>query len=303
MRNHQLFSIALLVLGTVSVLAAPNPLHAAPIITPGAGSFQFVDNLGNADKPIRVWFYCPDQLTPTTPIVFVMHGVQRNGERYRNEWQDYAQKYNFLLLCPEFDEQNYPTDAYQWGNMFDAQKHPVPESKWTFTAVEHLFDYAKNATGDASPTYFIFGHSAGGQFVHRFALLMPHARYARAIAANPGWYTMPTYTGHKFPYSLRDSNLPEARLRESFGRDFLLMLGEEDQDPNDPELRKTAEAEEQGKTRFERGHTYFTAAQAEAASLHANFNWQMATVPGAHHSDKQMARAAILQFFKNSDSP
>jgi hypothetical protein len=81
------------------------------------------------------------------------------------------------------------------------------------------------------------------------------------------------------------------------------MLGEEDQDPNDPELRKTGEAEEQGKTRFERGHTYFEAAQAEAASLHADFQWHLATVPGAHHSDKQMARAAILQFFKKPLSP
>jgi hypothetical protein len=282
--------------------AAASPLRAA-LIARGPGSFQFVDQLGNPDKPIRVWFYCPQQPTSTTPIVFVMHGVQRNGERYRNEWQPYAEKYSFLLICPEFNDKDYPTNAYQWGNMFDAQMHPVPKSKWTFTAVEHLFDYVKNATSDTSPTYFIFGHSAGGQFVHRFALFMPHARYALAIAANPGWYTLPTYTGHPFPYSLRDSNLADARLKESFGRNFLLLLGEADLDANDPELRKTKEAEEQGATRFERGHNYFAAAQAEAASLHAQFNWNMAIVPDAHHSDKQMARAAVLQFFPQAISP
>jgi poly(3-hydroxybutyrate) depolymerase len=283
-------------------LAASNTLGAAPI-APGAGSFQFIDALGNADRPIRVWYYCPEQPTPTTPIMFVMHGVQRDGKRYRNEWQVYAQEYNFLLICPEFDDKNYPTDAYQWGNMFDAHMHPIPESKWTFTAIEHLFDYVKSATGDTSPTYFIFGHSAGGQFVHRFVLFMPHARYARAIAANPGWYTMPSYTGHPFPYSLRDSNFPEVSLKESLGRNFLLMLGEQDLDPNDPEIRKTSEAEEQGATRFERGHNYFQAAQAAAATLHAQFNWNVATVPGAHHSDKQMAGAAILQFVNKPNSP
>jgi poly(3-hydroxybutyrate) depolymerase len=211
MRKRERVRLLLCTICISSIAATPTFLRAASIAT-GAGSFQFVDTLGNADKPIRVWYYCPEQLVTTTPVVFVMHGVQRNGERYRNEWQGYAEKYSFLLLCPEFDEKNYPTDAYQWGNMFDAKKRPLPESKWTFTAVEHLLDFAKKASGDTSPTYFIFGHSAGGQFVHRFALFMPHARYARAIAANPGWYTMPTYTGHKFPNGLRDSNLPEARL-------------------------------------------------------------------------------------------
>jgi poly(3-hydroxybutyrate) depolymerase len=301
MTNNQHLRLLQFILGLIAELATTTLLTAAPIDR-GAGNFQFVDKLGNADKPIRVWYYCPAKLVSTTPITFVMHGVQRNGERYRDDWQPYAEKYNFLLVCPEFDEKNYPTDSYQWGNVFDAQKQPLPESKWTFTTIEHLFDYVKNATGDTSDTYFIYGHSAGGQFVHRFALFMPHARYSRAIAANPGWYTMPTYNGHEFPYSLRDSNFPAAKLKESFGRNFLLMLGEEDQDPNDPEIRKTAEAEEQGKTRFERGHTYFQAAQAEAADLHAKFQWQLATVPGAHHSDKQMARAAVLQLFKNPAS-
>ena len=75
------------------------------------------------------------------------------------------------------------------------------------------------------------------------------------------------------------------------------MLGEEDTDPDDPELRKTAEAEEQGDTRFERGHNYFKAARAEAEELQTPFNWRLATVPGAHHSDKQMARGAILKIF------
>src|SRR5262249_9554628 len=206
-----------------------SPKKRAGEVRRGAGFLSSADTRGNADKPIRVWYYCPPHLAPDTRIVFIMHGMKRNGEQYRDDWQGYAAKYNFLLLCPEFDEKDYPSAAYQLGNLFDAQKQPVPKSKWTFYAIEHLFHDVTKQTDNSSETYNIYGHSAGGQFVHRLVLFVPHAHYHVAIAANPGYYTMPNYDGHEFPYSLRDSNLSKSRLKESFGRNFLLMLGEEDQ--------------------------------------------------------------------------
>src|SRR5271155_4121645 len=44
-----------------------------------------------------------------------------------------------------------------------------------------------------SKTYYLYGHSAGGQFAHRLVLFMPNARYQRVVAANPGYYTMPQF--------------------------------------------------------------------------------------------------------------
>jgi methyltransferase (TIGR00027 family) len=37
--------------------------------------------------------------------------------------------------------------------------------------------------GNKNPSYFIYGHSEGGQFVHRLVLFLPDARFARAVAA------------------------------------------------------------------------------------------------------------------------
>jgi len=108
---------------------------------------------------------------------------------------------------------------------------------------------------------------------------------------------MPTYSGHSFPYGLRHSNLSEQSLRTSFGRDFVLLLGQQDLDSEDPNLRKTANAEEQGSTRFDRGRNYFQTAQSEAAKLGASFTWQLRTVAGAQHSDAQMAQAAAAILF------
>lgn len=281
--------------------AAANPLFADSTgslqINTGAGNFQFADANGNADRPIRVWYYRPQTWTKDSPIVFVMHGVKRDAQRYLNDWAPYAEQYHFLLVCPEFDAARFSTKAYQCGNILDESMRPVPQARWTFSTIENLFDYVRLITGDKSQSYYIYGHSAGGQFVHRFALFMPNARYERAVAANPGWYTMPTYSGHKFPYGLRDSNLAESALRKSFGRNFELLLGTEDTDANDPNLRQTPSAEEQGTTRFERGQNYFRAAKSEADRLGASFNWRLETVPGSHHSDSQMAGAAAASFF------
>jgi pimeloyl-ACP methyl ester carboxylesterase len=103
---------------------------------------------------------------------------------------------------PEFAAADYPRAAYQLGNLADGAGKLFPEGKWTFSAIEHLFDFVKKATGNTSERYHIYGHSAGGQFVHRMVLFLPEARYATAVTANAGWYTMPTFSGKKFPYGL-----------------------------------------------------------------------------------------------------
>jgi pimeloyl-ACP methyl ester carboxylesterase len=288
---------SLLCSGTIAVGQTFAQAGSHPQITNGSSSFQFTDEKGNTDKTIRVCFFRPQTLTTNSPIVFVMHGVNRDAQRYCNDWAPYARKYNFLLVCPEFDAANFPSQAYQRGNMFDQSKRAIPEAKWTFTTIENLFDYVKTLTANSSKSYYIYGHSAGGQFVHRFALFMPNARYERAVAANPGWYTMPNYSGHKFPYGLRDSNLSERNLKTSFGRNFFLLLGEDDVNSQDPELKQTRDAEEQGATRFARGQNYFREAQSEATALGVQLRWQLQVVPSAHHSDAQMAQAAAAAFF------
>lgn len=276
-------------------LLTANPLSvmvsAADTIAPGAGSLQFVDSLGNSDRPITVWTYAPKKLRASSPIVFVMHGMRRNGREYRDQWIEHADKGGFLLIVPEFAEQAYSSDVYQLGNMFDEKGRPIDPAKWTYTAIEHLFDYVKGITGNTSSRYSIYGHSAGGQFVQRLVLFVPTARYQRAIAANPGYYTLPNVEV-AFPYGLQTTTADVATLKESFSRPFLLLLGDQDTNRDDPNLRKTAEADEQGMNRFERGKNYFQLAKQRAAELQAVFDWKQQTVRGAGHSDKQMSKAA-----------
>ena len=47
-----------------------------------------------------------------------MHGNNRNGKEYCFDWVETAQKYQLLLICPNFDELNYPgSEYYQLGGM------------------------------------------------------------------------------------------------------------------------------------------------------------------------------------------
>ena len=73
-------------------------------LEPGAGSFVFRDPFGNKDKPITVWYYMPENVDADVPVVFVMHGVRRNGQEYRDSWVKYAETEKFLLLVPEYLE-------------------------------------------------------------------------------------------------------------------------------------------------------------------------------------------------------
>ncbi len=44
---------------------------------------------------IRVFVTHPDGLAPERPVVFVMHGVQRNADEYRDQWHELAIKHQF----------------------------------------------------------------------------------------------------------------------------------------------------------------------------------------------------------------
>lgn len=271
-------------------------LRADEKVAVGSGSFEFSPDARRPQNKLKVWTCRPEGFGPNSPIVFVMHGVQRNGKTYRDAWVPHSRKDGFLLLVPEFPEDEYPGEAYQQGNLRDRQGKPAPPEEWTFWIIEKLFDHAKTLTGNKVEKYHLYGHSAGGQFVHRFVLFMPQARYARAIAANPGFYTFPTQDA-EYPYGLKRTPITGPISPAVFGLDFVLMLGAEDTNRDDPNLRKTPQADAQGLTRLERGRNYFRTATLLAEKESAEFNWRLVTVPGVGHSNAMMSASAARELF------
>ena len=61
-----------------------------------------------AGPTVRVFATRPVHLAADRPVVFVMHGVNRNADEYRDQWHDLANEHDFLLVVPEFSERKFP---------------------------------------------------------------------------------------------------------------------------------------------------------------------------------------------------
>jgi poly(3-hydroxybutyrate) depolymerase len=275
--------------------AAGAAAHAAASIPAGESSFTFVDARGQPERPLTVYTYRPARCDAKCPLVIVLHGVSRDAANYRGFWEAAADRYGLVIAAPEFSRKAWPKAAAY--NLGDVVAHPRDPSKWSYSAVEHLFD--EIAGGRAG--YVLFGHSAGGQFVHRMALFLPGCRATMMVAANPGWYTMPEWRAGRaadpFPYSLVGSPAGAGELKQAFARPFLLMQGTADVDEHDKDLVHSPAADREGANRYRRGQAFFAAAQAAAKELDARFAWKRVDVPGVAHSGRLMSRAAAETLF------
>jgi len=266
-------------------------------ISVGAGHFIFTYKDEKNNGRLTVWTYLSRAFAANGPVLFVMHGVRRDGERYRNEWVTHAEREKALLLVPEFSVDNFAGSrnyATPKPNVDSVQSDGFAPS--AFLAIERIFDHVLSLTRLETREYLLYGHSAGAQFVHRFILFNPRARVKAAVAANAGWYTMPDFTV-AFPYGLKNSGLSESGLKQALARKLIILLGEKDTDPRHPLLNRAPAAMHQGQQRFERGQNFYRAAASAAARLNTPLEWQIATVPDADHNNAKMARAAAPLLF------
>lgn len=258
----------------------------------GTGEFTFVDPQGNAERPIRVFYHWPKNFRQNGPIHFVMHGVKRNAQTYRDQWIKHADAKGFLLLVPEFSKEHYGgSRRYNLGYMVSSKGRLRKKAKWSFTAIERIFDQVVEENQFGAQEYSLYGHSAGGQFVHRFVLFMPDTRCKLAIAANPGWYTMPDQKT-PYPYGLGNTEVDDAQLRRCFAKKFVLLLGSKDTDAKDKNLRKTPEANAQGPHRFARGKEYLRQSRTLAKQMKVKLKWRVQTVRNVGHSNSKMSPVA-----------
>lgn len=242
--------------------------------------------------PIRVFVTRPVKLAPDAPVVFVLHGDERNAVNDRDSWHALANEFEFLLVVPEFNERYFPgARNYELGGVFDADGQREPESEWTYSAIEAIFDDLHARYGITAKTYSLYGEFEGAQFAQRFVLHVPEARVSHVVAADAGWYLMPDFDV-AWPYGLQGSAVDEARLSSALKAPLTLLLNEDDAGP-DPYLRRTPEAMAQGASRLARGRTFYAAAQAAAARLDVPFNWSMETVEGEDPTGRLLAPAAV----------
>lgn len=263
----------------------------------GVSQFHYNGYTPLKNKPINVHTYLPDSTRKDLPVMFIMHGASRNAKDYCFAWVDYAKEYEFITVCPDFTDAMYlGSEQYNLGGMQDNGVWQ-DSSKWAFNYIESIFEYLRTEKVTTAETYGLYGHSAGSQFVHRLSLFTEPKHASIIIPANAGWYTT-TELNAAFPYGLKGSPITLDQLKTKLQLPIVILLGENDTDPNHSSLRKTEEAMRQGKHRLERGHYFFNTAKALADSLNVEFKWSLETVPGVAHSNSGMAPAAAKLFYE-----
>ena len=131
-----LFALAWALL-TAAGLAAESPLSAETASQVQQGRFVFS---GWEGPDLPVWYQLPERVSADTPVVIVMHGVNRDADRYRNEWAELAQQHGFMVLVPEFGAKDFPgSRGYNTGYFVNAYGSPRPRAQWSFAALEPLF--------------------------------------------------------------------------------------------------------------------------------------------------------------------
>lgn len=263
-------------------------------------SFEYRGYEPLKNKPITVYYYIPteDYTTGVTvtdmPVLFSMHGAERSGNSACSIWAKLAEAYKFIVIAPEYSKTHYNENAYQFGGVQASKSATMAQDRslWTYNTIESIFDYFKKETGSSAKAYYLFGHSAGGQFVGRFMMAMPDARVIRGVAANPSSWAWPYIDGltgtdgknYDWGYSVKGTPMADYEaLKVFFAKKLIVMAGTNDV-VADSYLDDSAAANAQGKNRFERAQNFYNVCTQMAKDLNAECNMKLGIVEGVAHS-------------------
>jgi len=268
----------------------------------GSGFFIYNYTVPNFSKNLRIYYHIPNKANALTPILIVFHGENRNAKEYRNAFVDASNAKNFIVIAPEFSDENFPqSDQYNLGNVYVNVDNPTSnslntESQWTFSIVEKLFDFIKSQLKNTTNFYNIFGHSAGAQFAHRFLMFKPNNRANQIVISAAGWYTFPDITV-PFPYGLKNSILENSSLKNFFAKNIFVQVGDLDNNPNETNLRHNFFADAQGLNRLERTKNYVDFCKQQAKNTTFDFNWSFYIHKNVDHNYSIAAQNAANLLF------
>ncbi|NAS12169.1 hypothetical protein GTQ38_09165 [Flavobacteriaceae bacterium R33] len=289
----------------------------------GSGAFLVDSGPGHEGQSIKVYYHKPENFHEDSKILIVIPGAGRNGDSYRDAWIEESEKYGLLILSPMYNEREYGFGDYHLCGLlknielknsieyventniarmneenFKFEINPNRE-QWIFNDFDRIFDMVIAHLNSKQTTYDIFGHSAGGHILHRMALFQKDSKVNHIMPANSSFYTLPSFE-YSMPFGLKDAPIERESLKQAFGRNFVLFLGEMD---NENEtggtfLRSTT-ADKQGLHRLSRGKFFFDTARAIAEELKVEFNWKIQIVPGVGHNHREMGNAVGEYLYAN----
>ena len=257
----------------------------------GANSLDYADP-AFPDRRLVLHSARPRDWNPGMPVVLVHHGVGRNGASYRNYWLKLVDACRVLAISVEFPEESFPEYLwYNFGNLHRQDGTPNPRELWTFGIDERLFGQLRAQGITTRRRYGLFGHSAGGQFVHRMLTFGYREHVAIAVSANAGTYAMPDLS-IAWPWGVGETELDPAALRALLEFPITVMAGTNDTETTGKFFPGGPRSLRQGAHRYERAQNYVRQGHAAATAMGATCGWKVIDVPDVGHDGRGMSVAA-----------
>jgi pimeloyl-ACP methyl ester carboxylesterase len=259
----------------------------------GLNEYQFQDGQ-------FFYLYIPQKATiqnGSSQLLALIHGytAREPGMRSRRIikknvilWKNYADDMGWVILAPHFDRRRFGND-YQRLNFAGIRSD---------ARLNELIDKAGNILPDLqTEKILLFGHSGGGQFVHRYAAFHSQ-RLDRAVAGAPGWFMWPDLS-LAYPYGARSNGSFNDSYRHLAGlcdQQLLILVGENDDTQR--VFRNKYKGIDlnmlQGKGRRRRAENWFFALQEFAIQERLPIRVRLKIIPKtAHRLGSRMVDAAM----------
>lgn len=138
--------------------------------------------------------YLPATVPAEPEILVLVHGTPKDGSAesnahyYASNWIDFAEQQNLILIAPAFNQEDFSSrlgDHAMSGyrGLFGRE---IGADEW----VLRLVVAHQDAFGSADQPFYLYGHSAGGQFAARFLVTHPES-VKRAVITSAATYPQP----------------------------------------------------------------------------------------------------------------
>ncbi len=137
------------------------------------------------NRELEYFYYIPTSVATSKKyqILLCVPGLNGSGAVFiQREWMEFANKNGLVIVSPSFR-----FNQKDWENK---RSYQFPEV-WSGNAIMKIVDEVNRKIGSKDRGLYLFGHSAGAQVAHRFALFKPERCVAVAAHA-PGGCTHPS---------------------------------------------------------------------------------------------------------------
>lgn len=140
--------------------------------------------------------YVPTTIPEEPEVLVLVHGtpvknepVEWNAQYYTTLWMEFADEQGFILIGPVFNQEDFSSQLgdHALGGYRGLFGREIGADEWVLRLVEAH----QQAYGSTNKQFYLYGHSAGGQFTARFLVTHPET-VKKAVITSAATYPQPT---------------------------------------------------------------------------------------------------------------